>query len=460
MRENKDGFSRRELMQGGLCATAMLGLQSLRAEALLPGQQTQVSGDDDRPLQFDGSRVSLSRFGSYLAVSRHFWDFGVTEKTPQGKYYIRCLQDDPGPPEVFRIELLRQGVPLDPQVEATPGRLILKNGDARVEFCIADMDVIRMRGSGCTVQLHGIMGSYGNAFKDSADSWQVIPDAARSPVQVKRLAGSMQVDAPWINRLQNVEVDKAVLTFNQAGSSAFECAIQFFDGVPRDYASQISFDEAVVAVEAEFEAWAARLPELAPAYEPSRKLAAYVLWGNTVRARGLYKWPVVWGSKNWMARIWSWDQCFHAMGLAQSHPDLAWQQFMVFHEMQDTVSGMLADSMSTNKRSWVCTKDPVHGWTLGHLMRMMPQAVTQERLREAYGPLTQWTEFWMKHRNYDGDGLPCIIHPDESFDNTTNNTLGGAVKAPEIATYLTLQMDTLAVVADKLGHPADAQRWR
>lgn len=133
---------------------------------------------------------------------------------------------------------------------------------------------------------------------------------------------------------------------------------------------------------------------------------------------------------------------------------------MIFHDMQDPVSGMLADSMSTIKRSWLCTKDPVHGWALGHLMRIMPQAVTKRRLQEAYGPLSLWTNYWVKCRNLGGDGLPCIIHPDESFDNTTSNTIDGAAKAPEIATYLALQMDALSDVASKLGYAADARRWR
>ncbi|MEO6829487.1 MAG: hypothetical protein ABI164_06720, partial [Acidobacteriaceae bacterium] len=113
--------------------------------------------------------------------------------------------------------------------------------------------------------------------------------------------------------------------------------------------------------------------------------------------------------------------------------------YMIFQQMQDPVSGMLADSMSNIKRSWLCTKDPVHGWTLKHLMNLMPQAITRQRLQEAYGPLRHWTEFWIKDRNFDGDGLPCIIHPNESFDNTTNNTIGGPAKPPNPDSYKLLE---------------------
>jgi hypothetical protein len=270
----------------------------------------------------------------------------------------------------------------------------------------------------------------------------------------------MQVDAPWVDDLQHVQCDKAILTFGPANGEPFECTLQFYEGVPRPCIVNLSFDQAVVSVESEFEEWAARIPALQLEFEPMRRLAAYVLWSSTIAPRGLYRRPVVWGSKNWATRIWSWDHCFAAIGLANSHPDFAWQQFMIFRDMQDPLSGMLADSMSTIKRSWFCTKDPVHGWALGHLMRIMHQNVTEERLREVYGPLSLWTNYWVKYRNLGGDGLPCIIHPDESFDNTTSNTIDGAAKAPEIATYLALQMDVLSEVAGKLGYSSDARRWR
>ena len=439
---------------------AALGLPALRAEGSSFSAETGSASTAGKSHSLDAGRVPLSRFGSYLAVGRHFWEMGVSEQVPAGEFYIRCLQDDPAPPEIFRIEVLKDGVPVVCVAESTPGRFTLRNGDAKVEFCIAETDVVRMRGTGCEVRLHTITKSYANAIQESKDSWLVMPDPVRSDVRVKRLSGTMHADAPWVDRLNNIQVDKAIFTFAPADGGSFEGSLLFFEGVPRRNVADISFDQSVATVEAEFEQWASRIPPLAPRYEPARKLAAYVLWSGTVAARGLYTTPVVWGSKNWMARIWAWDHCFAALGLASSHPDLAWQQFILFRDMQDPASGMLADSMSNVQRSWWCTKDPVHGWALSHLLRLMPEAITHERLKEAYGPLSLWTEFWIRNRDFDGDGLPCIIHPDESFDNTTNNSLGAAAKAPEIATYLVLQMDALADVAERLGYAADAQRWR
>ena len=159
-----------------------------------------------------------------------------------------------------------------------------------------------------------------------------------------------------------------------------------------------------------------------------------------------------------MNRIWSWDHCFVAVGLASAFPEFAWQQLMIFQQMQDLRSGMLADSMNNIQRSWICTKPPIHGWALQHLMRGM--SVSHEQLREVYEPLRNWTNFWLKHRDLDGDGLPCILNPNESFDNTTSNTLFGPVKPPEIAAYLALQIEVLGEVARQLGYEQEAQAWQ
>jgi glycogen debranching enzyme len=241
-------------------------------------------------------------------------------------------------------------------------------------------------------------------------------------------------------------------------NGAFEGSLEYYDAVPGREVLSGTFDEARAKVQKEFDRWAGMLPTLQPPYERARKTAAWVLWSSTVAPRGLYRTPIVWCSKSWMNRIWSWDHCFVAVGLAPAFPELAWQQLMIFQQMQDPSSGMLADSMNNIQRSWICTKPPVHGWALQHLMRSMP--VSREQLREVYEPLRNWTNFWLKHRNLDGDGLPCILNPNESFDNTTSNTLFGPVKPPEIAAYLAIQLEVLGKVAQQLGHEQDARAWQ
>jgi hypothetical protein len=290
--------------------------------------------------------------------------------------------------------------------------------------------------------------------------WEAILGATTPRFQVHRLAGAMRVDAPWFDD-GNTACRHVTFEFEPGSADTFECQLHYYDSVAHLAPLDVPFDRAVAAVEREFDDWAARIPSLPPAFEPGRKLAAYVLWSETVGPHGLYRTPVVWCSKGMGGNtIFSWDHCFAAIGLAEAHPELAWQQFMILRDMQDPTSGMLCDSMTNIRRSWYCTKSPIHGWTLGHLLRVMPQVIFDDRLREAYGCLRLWTQFWLTERNLDGDGLPCILHPNESFDNTTANTLEGAVKPPEIAAFLVLQTEVLADVAERLGYAGEARQWR
>lgn len=451
-------ITRRAMIKAGLWTSS-----AVTAHALLKGFPT--SGADEnvhQPLSIDPNKVPVSRFGSYYAISKRTRPRGSPEQTPAESFYVRCLQDfDVTPSEMFRIELVRQGASVEPAAEATPGLLTLKTGDGGiVEFCLSDLDVIRVRGTGCGLRLHMIHNSYGYAVRHTADTWEAMPSAFSPRIQVQRRAGTMRVDAPWTDDAGHAECGRAIFEFEPSGSAGFECSLHYYDATPRRDIADGPFASAVAAVESEFEEWAAHLPQLALEFDPARKLAAYVLWSATVGPRGLYRTHAIWGSKNWMTRIWSWDHCFVALGLANAHPELAWQQFIIFQDMQDPASGMLADWMTTVQRCWLSTKNPVHGWALGHLLRIMPQAITDERLREAYGPLSRWTMFWERERNLDGDGLPCILNPNESFDNTTENTLGGPVKPPETATYLVLQMEVLADVAGRLGYSKEALQWR
>jgi hypothetical protein len=91
-------LNRREWMCAAIGGAAVLNVPSLAF-----GKST---------FHFDANRVPFSCYGSYLAISNHFWPFGISAEVPANQFYIRCLQDDPAPPEVFRIELLKNGVSL------------------------------------------------------------------------------------------------------------------------------------------------------------------------------------------------------------------------------------------------------------------------------------------------------------------------------------------------------------
>ena len=115
------------------------------------------------------------------------------------------------------------------------------------------------------------------------------------------------------------------------------------------------FAAAQAAVAAEYAAWAAgcrRMVGLQAAGSPDAKpqaaalaaavdYAAYVTWSCVVAPAGHLRRPAMYMSKNAMASIWSWDNCFNALALARHAPELAWDQLMVMVDLQDP-SGVAA----------------------------------------------------------------------------------------------------------------------
>src|SRR5690242_6069755 len=136
-------FSRRKLLQ-------------LAALSPLAGLAAPPPGAD--PIPLDGNRSPFSRSGSYWAVNKLWWPFGATPQTPAEAWYIRLLEDDPQPNEIFRFEILRDGQMQPIQSTLPPATLRLSAGPhASVEFAIARDELLQARGTSCSLRLHAIL---------------------------------------------------------------------------------------------------------------------------------------------------------------------------------------------------------------------------------------------------------------------------------------------------------------
>jgi glycogen debranching enzyme len=163
-------------------------------------------------------------------------------------------------------------------------------------------------------------------------------------------------------------------------------------------------------------------------------------------------------SKNWMHAVWSWDHCFNALGLAGSHPDLAWDQFMLPFDLQ-TGQGTLPDLFHDNGWLLGFVKPPIHGWALSKLIAA--GLVTDTRLEEIYPKLESWTRWWLHYRDDDGDGLCEYFHGcDSGQDNATVFDSGFPAVGPDLAAYLIIQMDVLADIAGRLEMTDEATLWQ
>ncbi|CEG28698.1 amylo-alpha-1,6-glucosidase [Bacillus sp. B-jedd] len=399
---------------------------------------------------FDIKKIPFSRYGSFITISpKH-------RRGGDGALYIRNIRNgDNDFGEVFRIELVRDGEPLSYQPEMDPSLLRLKADGGFAEFCITEARVLQIRSEGVGVRLTGVTGAYDYAALIGENHWEVNHSSQEMRYMLRAVKGRIEMDAPF----KEQRCEKIVVDFLPDSRSAeMECVLEEYTTVyrPRSYAS---FAEGHKAVKKEFESWIERVLSVPDEFERGRELAGYITWSCVVSPEGKLTRPAMYMSKNWMTNIWSWDHCFNAMALAKNSPKLAWDQFMIFFDLQDE-SGMLPDFVNNRFELWNFTKPPIHGWTLRRIIEQTDY-VNTEKLQEVYLPLAKWTRWWLAYQDSDGDGIPQYNHGNDSgWDNSTIFRKGTPVESPDLCSFLVLQMDILAEIAEKLGREDEARRWR
>ncbi len=399
-------------------------------------------------MEIDIRRVPFSRRGSYLAVVARDSDLvGAVDVVLRSLRGVRPGQD-----------LFHLGVS---DFALTSGRadaalLRLAGVQSSIEVCMADPTTVRLRADGGVVTI---------SRPASRGSHTVIPLGRRSvevalddgwKYRVTALSGDLDVDAPWdgVQSARHIRLTAR----SSAGTGSVEMAIEEYQARRPPPRTHPPFERAVAAVRADFQSWLAATLTTPAAYAGARELCAYACWSTLVNASGRLHRTTMYASKNWMHGVWSWDHCFNAMALAATQPDLAWDQFMtIFDHIHP--SGLLPDVLTDTQRGWSYCKPPVHGWTLRWLMRNS-DVVTEPRLAEVYPLLSAWSRWWFRDRDDNGDGVPQYNHGNESgWDNSTAFMVGVPVDSPDLSAYLIVQLDTLAVIADRLGRADESREW-
>jgi glycogen debranching enzyme len=104
------------------------------------------------------------------------------------------------------------------------------------------------------------------------------------------------------------------------------------------------------------------------------------------------------------------------------------------------------------------TKPPILAWAALKLHEADPDL---DFLQEVYVPLVRWNAWWFSMNDDDVDGLAQYNHPYSSgLDDSPLWDGGMPVEAPDLNTYLCVQMGSLAVMAEALGMEAEGAMWR
>jgi hypothetical protein len=403
-------------------------------------------------MQLNLQQVPFSRFGSFIAFS----EYAAKGTRPAG-LYLRSVHGNAGRRGVFYIETVSSGQALPAHIVATPSLLRLDTAQGTVEFCIAEHKLVRVRTQGVGVRLTFVGAEGVDALPRSGASWEINSYANQIQYLLTPLTGSLVT-----SRIGNTNFGggSVTLTFNpDPKTGAGEGAIEEYHGVwvPRTY--EHAFTACVDEVAEEFAAWLRETVSVPVEFTDTAALAAYANWSAVVGAEGLLKRPAMLMSKNWMTNVWSWDHCFNAMALCFHNPSLAWDQLMVMFDVQNA-QGLLPDTVNDSATTWNYCKPPIHGWALRYMLEHNSEMATDERLREIYTPLARWTECWFNYRDDDGDGMPQYDHGNDSgWDNSTMFLGGVPIEGPDLSAFLILQMETLAIVATRLGNAEAAAQW-
>ncbi|GAB2733995.1 amylo-alpha-1,6-glucosidase [Amycolatopsis magusensis] len=339
-------------------------------------------------------------------------------------------------------------------ITAEPAVLTWSAGDTRVAAVFSAPDTLRISGTGMGMRISAtrptltpFTGTY--FFADPAGGAVFTSYETGHRFRVTVLSGQS-------SRAGEQELgvaDRMVVAGEDGGS--WELVIEELGTVRPPFESTTDFPGAVTAARDTFTRFADAVAPWRDDRTPAAELACYVLFSATVDPAGFVTRPAVLMSKHWMDKVWSWDHCFNALALAPGAPGLAWDQFQVVFDHQDT-EGALPDSITHAEVLRNFVKPPIHGLALTRLRERLPGGLPDAR--RAYRQLAALTSFWLDHRRAPGHDLPHYEHGNDSgWDNSTVFREERLVQSADLAAFLVLQMKELATLAAELGEPS--ARW-
>jgi putative isomerase len=231
-----------------------------------------------------------------------------------------------------------------------------------------------------------------------------------------------------------------------------------------DPANPEPFAASLRAAEARWSRWLDAVPKIKGQHADAYLYAWWVLANNMVAPKGNLEFEAMMPSKRKYIGVWNWDACFHAVGLRHLDPELAKNQLrtMLSHQLED---GMIPDVVfDEGIVDWIdhpigarVTKPPVMAWAA---LKIHESDGDETFLHEIYPALVRWNRWWFRDRASEFDGLAQYHHPYSSgLDDNPLWDYGFPVVSPDLNTYLAIQMDCLATIAQLLGKRQEAATW-
>lgn len=405
--------------------------------------------------QIDITRVPFSDRGSRLLVYKHSEEPALYIKLAE-----RLIRIEPGiesylkrPPFIEALQFIDgQGNPLDFNITTSPEMLTFqsKAGDFRLVFqdeTTLAFGIPDNQTAGIRFRIHPIHWH----ATDSGGSLRHVRDAVYGVVN----------GAITKNEARTDEQGHFVEFIVQADE---DCAVTLHIG-DDDAPTAIPFSAAQKNAQARWDAWFEHAPTVK---EERREKYAYAWWvmaNNLVSPSGYVKHEAMMPTKAFYVGAWLWDSALHAIAFCHIDPELARDQIrvMLANQLPD---GMLPDAIfDEGVVSEVghpihakVTKPPIMAWAALKIHEAHPNV---DFLKEIYEPLKRENAWWFEHNDDDKDGIVQYTHPYSSgLDNNPLWDHGLPVESPDINTYLVIQLNSLAKMAELIGKNKEAKEWR
>lgn len=262
-------------------------------------------------------------------------------------------------------------------------------------------------------------------------------------------SGDLKLNSNWIpGRINSGDVSIDISPIDRD----FEIIIYKTRSIGTAYPDCPTFEECAALKRNDFSLWCNEMN----AQTAVEKEMAFILWQNIVAPLGNYKQETILCNKTHMNAVWSWDNCFHALGVAKAFPKLAFYQLKLVFDNADE-SGAYPDTISPYSVEFGFTKPPVHSFIYEILMEMNPFFKEKDQIEQIYEPLCKNFNWWLCGRL----NAPVYWHGNESgADNATCFDKFSSIKSPDLYAMLAYTAKMLSRFADILDKKTDAEYYK
>lgn len=404
-----------------------------------------------KPVSIDGK--VFKRRGAWFGL----YNFGMPGTKPT--FYLGTLHGmaarAPSGNRLIQISATYNGEKVAHTFEMYPSELTMKTERGNIRFTFADTTKIIAEGDpGMGLRFEKDMVQHETVHRRKNGAWEALFRMTCSVIFMGLNGSSFDFndgETPW--DLAKLSSGSVYGQTRPGPDGRFTLVMEesTFGGVVRD--SYPSYAEAKASMQADWDAFIEAMPAFPQPFEATREESEYLLWSYLMSPYDSVKHTSILMFASNMAS--QWQMCQNAVAL-QEHTDMAIDLLL---GPIDRISplGQLPDSYDDSQYESLMVKPPMHGWALLEIMKRndILKACSRDRLEKLYSGMGRWADWFMTYRDEDGDGLPTLIHSDETgLDDCSLWIKHMQITSPDIAAYLTLLFEAVGKLGELLNKPA------